>query len=347
MRKPWFRKQTGWWYFTDDNGVQHRLSKDEKDAHDEWHRRCLAADDTSPNARLDAVADSFLDWTKMHRAPATYEWYVNALTDICRGLGYRPIRQLKKHEVRKWIDGSGKPAGTRRAYVTAIRRLISWALEEGMIEKDPIGKLEKPPSERREVLLSAADYVRAVESADLGRGKQYRRGAFRAFLMALRHSGARPGEVARVKAKHFIEEAGVWVLRRHKTKRKTDKNRTIYLSPCLCTLSRILASARPEGPLFLNGEGNPWTPNAIRCRMRGLRKRLDLPPGTVAYALRHTFATEGLLNGVEEAIMAELLGHTSTAMLAKHYSHLGQRAQRIRQSATKAARGDSSRAPDA
>lgn len=347
MRKPWFRKQTGWWYFTDDFGEQHRLAKDEKEAFDEWHRRRAAADDYSPNARFDAVADSFLDWTKMHRAQNTYEWYVTALTDVCRGFGATPIRQLKKHQVRQWVDQSGKPAGTRRAYVTAIRRVISWAIDEGIIDKDPIGKLERPPVERREVLVSAEDYARAVESADQGRGRQYRRGAFRAFLVALRHSGARPSEVAKVEARNFVAEAGVWSLGKHKTRRKTGRDRIIYLSPCLVTLSRILATARPTGTLFLNGEGNPWTPNAIRCRMRRLRERLNLPEGTVAYALRHTFATEGLLNGVEEPIMAELLGHTSTAMLSKHYSHLGQRAQRIRQAATRAARGDSSRAQGA
>lgn len=347
MRKPWFRKQTGWWYFTDDNGEQHKLSKDEKEARDEWHRRCLAADDSSPNARLDAVADSFLDWTKMHRAPNTYEWYVTALTAVCEGMGATPIRQLKKHQVRKWVDSSGKSAGTRRAYITAIRRVITWAIDEGIIQKDPIGRLERPPTERREVLVSAEDYARAVESADVGRGSQYRRGAFRVFLVALRHSGARPSEVAHAEARNFVEEAGVWTLDKHKTRRKTGRDRIIYLSPCLVTLSRILAAARPIGPMFLNGEGNPWTPNAIRCRMRRLRERLDLPPGTVAYALRHTFATEGLLNGVEEPIMAELLGHTSTAMLSKHYSHLGQRAQVIRRAATKAARADSSRAQGA
>lgn len=348
MRKPWFRKQTGWWYYTDDAGEQHRLSKDKKEAHDEWHRIELTTDDVSPNARFDAVAESFLDWASRHREPATYEWYKRALTEICAGgLGATAIRQMRKHLVRKWVDEHASTDSTKRAYITAIKRVISWAVDEGVIQKDPIGKLERPATGRREVIIDAKEYGRIVEDADRGRGKQYRRGAFRNFLVGLRHSGARPGEVASVEGSSFVEEAGVWILEKHKTKRKTGRDRIIYLSPCLCTLSRILKSARPTGPLFLNSEGNPWTANAIRCRMRNLREKLKLPPGTVAYALRHTFTTEGLLNGVEEHVMAELLGHSSTAMISKHYSHLGQRAQRIRQAATKAARGDSSRSPDA
>ena len=344
MRKPWFRKSDGWWYFHDDNRKAHRLSQNKRDAFEAWHKIELAADDSSPLARFDAVADSFLEWTAAHRSPKTYEWYVRALTAVCEGLGGTPIRQLKKHQVRSWVDGTGAGAATRRSYLTAIKRVITWAVDEGLLDRDPIGKLERPATERREVIVPAVDYARIVAAADRGNASQYRRGAFRAFLVALRHSGARPGEISGVTAAEFVPEAGVWLLANHKTKRKTGRDRVIYLSPCLVTLSRILAAARPTGPLFLNSEGKPWTTNAIRCRMRNIRKALDLPAGTVAYAFRHTFATEGLLNGVEEHVMAELLGHTSTAMLTKHYSHLGQRAQRIRLAATKAALGDSSSA---
>jgi integrase len=41
----------------------------------------------------------------------------------------------------------------------------------------------------------------------------------------------------------------------------------------------------------------------------------------VPYGYRHTFATDALANGVSDAHIAELLGH-SVAMLGRHYSHL-------------------------
>jgi integrase len=45
---------------------------------------------------------------------------------------------------------------------------------------------------------------------------------------------------------------------------------------------------------------------------------------------RHTFATDALANGVPDAQVAALLGHSGTAMLHKHYAHLGARAKALR-----------------
>ena len=50
----------------------------------------------------------------------------------------------------------------------------------------------------------------------------------------------------------------------------------------------------------------------------------------IAYGYRHTFATDALARGVPDAQVAELLGHSGTAMLHKHYSHLTARSQVLR-----------------
>jgi integrase len=60
------------------------------------------------------------------------------------------------------------------------------------------------------------------------------------------------------------------------------------------------------------------------------RRRAALPKA-IAYGLRHSFATDALERGVPDAHVAELLGHSGTAMLHKHYSHLGAKAQALRE----------------
>jgi integrase len=47
----------------------------------------------------------------------------------------------------------------------------------------------------------------------------------------------------------------------------------------------------------------------------------------VPYGYRHGLATDALASGVADAQVAELLGHSGTAMLHRHYSHLTARTQ--------------------
>jgi integrase len=56
------------------------------------------------------------------------------------------------------------------------------------------------------------------------------------------------------------------------------------------------------------------------------RRRLGLGK-LIPYGYRHGLATDALANGVPDAQVAELLGHSGTAMLHKHYSHLTARTQ--------------------
>ena len=70
-----------------------------------------------------------------------------------------------------------------------------------------------------------------------------------------------------------------------------------------------------------------------------MRDKLNLQDGTVAYAYRHTFTTDGLERGVPIAEMAELLGHVDTTMVSDHYAHLRQRKEHMRKAAQKAAKG--------
>ena len=52
-----------------------------------------------------------------------------------------------------------------------------------------------------------------------------------------------------------------------------------------------------------------------------------------AYGYRHGYATEALAKGLPDAQVAALLGHSSTAMLHKHYSQLTAQAGVLRQAA--------------
>jgi integrase len=153
-------------------------------------------------------------------------------------------------------------------------------------------------------------------------------------LIALRLSPARPIQVREVTAANYIGHS--WVFSKHKTGKKTQKPLVIRLSPCLETLTQILASSNEKGPLFLNFHGKKWTKDGLALRFRRIRERLNLE-GITAYSYRHSFATDALEAGVDLPTVAALLGHSDTAMVARVYGHLDQRTGHLQDALRKVA----------
>ena len=177
------------------------------------------------------------------------------------------------------------------------------------------------PSRGAEAVISQSDHARLLAAA----GKR-----FKAFLRGLHLTGARPGEVAAITAENFDAEASCVRLKDHKEAHK-GKSRTIYLCPEAVALLLEQKAMFGSGYLFRSRFGLPWSGNAVVKAMIRLRKRAGLDKGVIAYGYRHAFATDALANGVPDAQVAELLGHSGTAMLHKHYSHLIARFQVLRE----------------
>jgi integrase len=109
-------------------------------------------------------------------------------------------------------------------------------------------------------------------------------------------------------------------------------------------VSRELVSRYPQGALFRNRDGNAFSRNSIVCRFRRLRERLPHLTSVTAYCYRHTFTTEALTRGVGLAQVAELLGHSGTEMVMRHYQHLAEKVEYMRAAAAQAVgAGESSR----
>lgn len=235
---------------------------------------------------------------------------------------------MKPFHVTRWIDGRKKWKGAKRHAMICVKRAFSYAEQQGLIAANPIRSVKAPRVKRRERVLSADERKLILDST--------RDQAFRNFLTAMLETGCRPSEVAAVTAADVNLELGVWILKQHKTVKKTGKPRVIYLSPAMLELSRKQIEKHPEGPLFPNMRGKPFSRNAWRCRFKRLRERFPSLVGVVCYTCRSTFATTALEKGVGVAHVAELLGHTGTDMVMRHYALLAANVAHMREAAAKA-----------
>lgn len=335
--KPWYRHFNDTWYVCL-NGQQIVLARgkdNKKEAERAFHR--LMAGETpqavrSSDTLVTAVLDLFLEHAHKHTAPATYEWYRHFLQDFSDRYGALKVVDLRPFHVTRWLDSHRDWEGARWAAVTAVKRSFNWATDEGLIRENPVKKVKKPAVRARSRFLTAQERKQIFDNYPEG-------DCFRDFLFALENTGSRPGEVSAVTALHVDLEQGVWVLDEHKTEAKTGEPRVVILTPAMVELTRRLMKEHPEGTLFRNDKGKPWTRNAVRCRFRRVRKKLDLGSDVVAYLYRHAVCTDLLESGAGLAQAAEILGHKGTKMVMKHYSKLRERREHLRDQLTKA-RGD-------
>jgi integrase len=327
--KPFFRASKQAWYLQLGKR-QVSLGKDRDEAFARYRQYLLHEEGkslaTDQELTVAEICDLFLEHSEHNHAVETYRWYLHFLSDFCGYVKKLKVVDLKPFNVTKWMQTKSWGPTSQNRVIGGIKRVLNWALGEGLVGDNPLKLMKKPTSKRRERYLTAAERRQILAAA---KGQD-----FRMFLFAMSQSGARPGEIRLVTANDLNFEQGAWILEKHKTAKKTGKPRIIYMTPPLRRLCERLVAKSPTGPIFRNSRNQPWTKNAIQLRFRQLRKKLGLDPGVVAYCYRHAYITDALERGVSDATVAALVGHESTDMIHRHYSHLSEKRSFLSNAAT-------------
>jgi integrase len=354
LPKPWYRKSKKAWYLQVARGAQKCLGKTKAEA-DRAYRQWLIEQGESlpPEERrrltVAELAQEFLDYSKAHTKPKTYESYCYFVVPFVERFGSVAAATFPPLTFTKWLDEHAGWKGSRRNAIVAIKRMLNWAAEQKLIPENPLRSIRKPPKKRRNRVLTAEEreYVYG-----LIRDEQ-----FRQLVFAMLDTGCRPSEVMAVTAAHVSRDGSRWVFEEHKTDREGEA-RVVYLSPAMQELTRGLIALYPEGPLFrstrrFNGARRPWTRNGVRCRFKRLREKVNklrqaeadperrqsIPDltGLTSYVLRHTFTTSALTSGLPVPVVSALLGHKSMKMVDEHYNHTDRATDVLRDAAGKAA----------
>jgi integrase len=272
---------------------------------------------------LGQLADKYGEWMEREvdagrLKPRTLDYYHAQLQKFLDAIGgNRPALGVLPHDVEMFKTGWHS--------VQTVQRLYNWGVEMGLLKENPIRAVTKPDLGQRERILSPRQTARLLRTSDRD---------FRPFLLAMRHTIARPQEVRAFQWKHLVyEPVPMFMLRDFKAKkRRKDKKtavRVIPLDDRMLRLLNRLARKRHPSPdhfVFLDSRSMPWSSNALRCRMRRLRDKVGFGPDengeqVVCYTMRHTAATRACSRGVRDKVLSELMGHTSSATTAR-YQHL-------------------------
>lgn len=322
--KPYLRKQTRSWYCSI-SGRQIPLGKEREDAFDKFHK--LMADKAHVKGEFNTLyglSQVYLDWCEANREPATYmahRYYLKLFIDSV-GKRLRPAK-LKVHHVTKWHEGLDIGTTAQNDAVTIVQRMLNWAVEQEYIERNPVRGMKKPKRKRRDVCYTPQQWAAIIEHSTE---------PFTELLEFLSLTGCRPLEARTIEARHLHGDLVIFPADESKGE---IEPRVIYLVPAALAILKRLVKKHPEGALFRNSKGRPWTKDAIKCRLTRISEKVGFR--VIAYGARHSWATQALTEGgVDPISVAHLMGHRDPTMVSRVYSHLSKNPSFLRQQASKA-----------
>lgn len=246
--------------------------------------------------------------------------------------GSRAIGTLTAEELETWADRPEWSSSTQHGYLGSIQRMLK---HSGITLHPP---LRRPPMESRGAETMLTDKQFAAVLTEIRRPKINGKGGkdFAEFLLVLRECGARPQEIAQLRAECMDWANACARLKYHKTRKYTGADRVIHFN---VKAMKVLVAQRKkykgDGLLFRTRDGNSYSPTTIVRRLAMVSDRVGFR--VIAYGLgRHSFCSRALAAGIPDAIVAAAVGHRNTDMLHKHYSHLGQTAKLLKDAAERA-----------
>lgn len=278
--------------------------------------------------RVSWFATKFLAWGSKALHPTTIAVYRHYFRSFVTECGDLPLRRLSPAVLSAWARTWHQSQ--------ALKRLFTWAVDDArLISSNPFARAKHPRKGQRKRVLTRADQCRLLRGS---------RADLRALMLGYRETMARPGELRNatwadvqpsetrgVMRRALLEGRATIVLhdyKNRKQRRHANEPRVILLSPRMGRLLVRLLRRKPSPAdrIFQTSQGRAWTPNALRCRFRRLRRSLGMTrdvrgENVVPYTWRHTGATRATTFGVRDRTLADILGHTETTTTAR-YQHL-------------------------
>jgi len=217
-------------------------------------------------------------------------------------------------------------AGAARRIVRLLSAMLTWAVGEGRLGRNPIvGNLRLSGDRQREAVLKPHDLGRLFQTMDDMVADGTLRPIARAFIICAALTGCRRDELRRLRWNDVDLPSRRIVLRDSKgTKlaRSGPSVETVSLPPlAVAALAQIVPNESAPGNLvFCPQRGRSI---AINRDWNRVRDRAGLSPELVLHSLRHSLGTAGIMGGMSTLEVSKMLRHRNPSMTAR-YVHLAE-----------------------
>jgi integrase/recombinase XerD len=315
------------WVFGSKNGKRIRKSFDTAS----WETgeeilRGLDPDESPEKITLDKACERLIEDCKTRKLAketiGKYELLARELNVFFKGVD---IRKVGPDDLARFREGWNLSSISSRKKLERLRTVFRFAVERGWRRGNPAMSLKPPKTEtvqkdpfsdaEMEKILWATEVYPNKGIYGVHSGKR-----IRAFILILRYSGLRIGDVVSLRKSHLV--GNTLILRAGKT------DGEVFV-PVPKNVVEALADINLTGEYFF-WSGSGLLKSAVADWQRSLSKVFKLAgvKGN-AHKFRHTFAARLLESGVSTEMVAKLLAHRDIRITQRHYSKWTQGRQEI------------------
>jgi integrase len=288
-----------------------------------------------PNGPLTvkAALDLYFEYLK-HQGKRLGYTAARANLHIVPALGMELVDKLDAKTLRSWLFNVSKSAvggrgrmhvlpqdddairrrkSTANRVLTILKAALNHAFNEGLVNSNNEWRKVKPfenVDAARSRILTVDEARRLINASDP---------AFRKMVQAALSTGARYGELTRLKVVDYNADSGtlgIW-------QSKSGKARDVYLTEEGIAFFKQLTAGRDGTELMLRKtDGGTWGVGHQTQPMKDAVERAKISPKITFHGLRHSYASLAIMAHTPLMVVAENLGHTDTRMVEKHYGHL-------------------------
>jgi site-specific recombinase XerD len=270
------------------------------------------------------VVGEYLDYLEIekNRSPKTRENYGRYLFRFLKDQQIKKILDITDTSVRSFrvhLSRENTKKVTQSYYVIAIRNFLKYCIKRGMKVLSP-ETIELPKIARRDIeVLDYSELERLLKAPE---GNSLRALRDRAILEMLFSTGLRVSELCSLN-RYIDINRGEFSVRG-----KGEKLRVVFISDSAKKNLKEYLDKRPdaEEALFisLSKSGNVTgriIPRGVQRLVDFYARKAGISKKVHPHQLRHSFATDLLINGADLRSVQEMLGHANIAT-TQVYTHL-------------------------
>jgi len=282
-----------------------------------------------------AVAD-FLEYLELEqnrsaKTIANYSHYLTRLSDFAGDIKLSDIDAELIRKWRLWLNRLGTNTSdelskvTQNYHLIALRSFLRFCAKRGLSAL-PADKIELARTQRPQVTFLTPDELGRLASQP--NTSKLAGARDRAIIELLFSSGLRVSELVGLDRDHINLDRGEFMVRG-----KGQKDRPIFISPEAADWIKKYLQLRQDNskPLFIRYNGSKeadTSGNFTRLTARSVQRMIaryarlaGITKHVSPHTLRHSFATDLLMNGADLRSVQAMLGHSNIAT-TQIYTHV-------------------------